>query len=356
MRQPTGQPPSTSSASNAGKPVCTKPARPPPSWLPRQSESVSSGGRSEKGAGAFCAGATSSTSAGADADGAALGGSGAEVGMSSAWVGAIMSGYHKYCLFVQYTIPTGSVHPQMCVTAHAMTEATPRVPLGPPERCPYRTSPVELVTGAEVYPERPELATRNIWRCTRCDASVGCHKPGARVKTRTGGELISDGTLPMGSLANGDLRAARTETHRLFDALWQEPASMSCVDAYAWMARYLCIPKEDARVACLSYAECIKLQLAIEDLLRPPGETPELPGAAHWLMRAGLKFSVEPGGTFIIDAGDEVIDYFPERQSWKVQGELLAEEQEGLNELIAYCRRRSDGLGFQCGLRVQAVR
>lgn len=228
----------------------------------------------------------------------------------------------------------------MHATATSMTDATPRVPLGPPERCPYCHSAVELVTGAEVYPERPELAERHIWRCTQCDASVGCHRPGARVRTSADIELVSDGTLPMGSLANEELRAARTETHRLFDGLWQPPARMSRADAYAWMARFLGVPAEDAHVASLSYPECIKVQLAVEDLMRPPGEEPVLPGAAHWLMRADIPFTVDPDGRFVITVGDDVVDYWPDRQTWKVRGELLAEEQEGLHELVMFCRRR----------------
>lgn len=246
----------------------------------------------------------------------------------------------KYCLFIQYTILPRAVHPHMNAIAAPMTDHTPRVPLGPPNRCPYCFSPVEKVTGAEVYPDRPELADRNIWRCTLCDASVGCHRAGARIRTSTGVELVSDGTLPMGSLANEDLRAARTETHRMFDAMWHPPAQMSRSDAYAWMAKVLGIPFEDAHIACLSYEESIKVQLAIEDLLRPPGERPELPGAAHWLLRADIKFTVESDGHFVIDTGGTVVDYWPDQQTWQVRGELLAEGQVGLNELILYCRTR----------------
>lgn len=229
----------------------------------------------------------------------------------------------------------------MHATAAFMTDPTPRVPLGPPERCPYCFSAVELVTGAEIYPERPELANRNIWRCTQCDASVGCHKAGARVRRSDGVGVVSDGKLPMGSLANDELRAARTETHRLFDGLWQPyPALMTRAEGYAWMAKILNIPFEDAHVASLSYEECVKVQLAVEDLLRPPGEKPDLPGAAHWLLRAGVKFTVDPDGHYVVDTGTGVVDYWPDRQTWKVRGELLAEEQEGLNELIMFCRRR----------------
>jgi hypothetical protein len=221
----------------------------------------------------------------------------------------------------------------------SMIDVAPRVPLGPPERCPYCHSAVELVTGAEVYPERPELAERHIWRCTCCDASVGCHRPGARVALPGGEEITSDGTLPMGSLADEELRAARIETHRMFDAMWQPPACMTRGEAYGWMARLLNIEKEEAHVAGLSYDECVKVMLAIEDLTRPPNEPPPAPGAAHWLMQAGIEFRVAPDGHLVVRAHDEDIDYWPDRQTWTVRTGLLSDENEGLHELILYCRR-----------------
>lgn len=198
----------------------------------------------------------------------------------------------------------------MNAIAAPMTDPTPRVPVGLADRCPYCHSAVELVTGADVYPEREELAERHIWRCTGCDAHVGCHRAGARVVLRGGEVIISDGTLAMGTLADHDLRAARVETHRMFDALWEQPAGMSRLEAYAWMARLLGIPKDEAHIASLTYDEAIKVQLAIEDLLRPAGETPDLPGPAHWLARAGIDFTVEGDGHLAVKAGDEVVDYW----------------------------------------------
>lgn len=227
----------------------------------------------------------------------------------------------------------------MHAAAVQMIDVAPRVPLGPPERCPYCHSDVELVTGAEVYPEKPELADRHIWRCMCCDASVGCHRQGARVIGPGGVELFSDGTLPMGSLANKDLRLARIETHRLFDAMWQPPACMTRVEAYGWMARLLNIPHEAAHVASLSYDECVKVMLAIEDLMRSPQEPPPAPGAAHWLTQAGIEHTVAPDGHLVVRAHDEDIDYWPERQTWKVRNGLLADETQGLHDLILYCRR-----------------
>ncbi|MDR7270111.1 hypothetical protein J2X20_002769 [Pelomonas saccharophila] len=227
----------------------------------------------------------------------------------------------------------------MHAAAVQMIDVAPRVPLGPPERCLYCHSAVELVTGAEVYPDRPELAERYIWRCTCCDAHVGCHRPGARIPLPGGDEIESDGTLPMGSLANEELRAARIETHRMFDALWQPPACMNRAEAYSWMARLLNIRKEEAHVASLTYDECVKVMLAIEDLTRAPNEPPPAPGAAHWLMQAGIEFTVAPDGHLVVRAHDEDIDYWPDRQTWTVRTGLLADENEGLHELILYCRR-----------------
>ncbi len=95
---------------------------------------------------------------------------------------------------------------------------------------------------------------------------------------------------------------------------------------------------EEAHIAALTFDECIKVQLAIEDLTRAPGEEPELPGAAHWLMQADIEFTVAPDGHFVVKAGDELVDYWPDRQTWSVQG-LLSEENEGLHSLVMYCKK-----------------
>jgi hypothetical protein len=252
-----------------------------------------------------------------------------------------MTGGANYCFFIQYTIPARLVHPHMNATAFCMTDSTTSSPWALAGPCPYCASEVELVTGGDVYPERPELADRKIWRCTCCDAYVGCYRSGARVVLRGGEEVISDGTLPMGSLANEELRAARIETHRMFDALTLPPALMARRDAYAWMGRLLNVPTEEAHIASLTYDECVKVQLAIEDLQRPPGQAPELMGAAYWLLQAGISFTTEPDGHLVVKAGAELIDYWPDRHTWSVRGELLGEEQAGFHGLILFCRRHA---------------
>lgn len=202
------------------------------------------------------------------------------------------------------------------------------------------TSPhayVELVTRTEVYPDRGELADRHVWRCTCGDAGVSCHEVGAWVVLRGGEVVISDGILPMGPLANQDLRAARIETYRLFNSLRQPPACMSRPEAYVWSARLLEGPTDEAHIASLSYDDAAKVELAIEDLARPPDQPPELPGAAHWLTQAGIELIVEPDGRLVVQAGREVIDCWLDRQSWQVRGWLIG-EHGGFYGLILYCR------------------
>lgn len=82
--------------------------------------------------------------------------------------------------------------------------------------CAHCAQPCRLTDGREVYPHRRDLAALRFWVCDPCDSRVGCHKPGARTDT---GE--SDGTMPLGTAANADLRNARSHVHRLIDPLWR---------------------------------------------------------------------------------------------------------------------------------------
>lgn len=217
-----------------------------------------------------------------------------------------------------------------------MTDVSPAPAAARPERCPYCKSDVELVKGAVVYPKHPELADRNIWRCVSCDAHVGCHRPGAKVTGKGGQVTISDGTLPMGSLAHPELRAARIETHRMLDALWQPPAKMNRGDAYAWMARVLGMPREETHVASLNFEDCVKVMHAIEDLTHASREDPPKADAARWLDQAGIGHVMAPDGHLIIEAGGETLDFWPDTERWAARGQLLG-EQEGLHALIVYC-------------------
>lgn len=109
--------------------------------------------------------------------------------------------------------------------------------------CDYCGQPAELVTGAEIYPRRPDLAHKQIWSCSPCGAYVGCHDH-------------SD-AVPLGRLANAPLRIAKQAAHAAFDPLWREKGSgMRRAEAYAWLADALGIRKRDCHIAMFDVDDC----------------------------------------------------------------------------------------------------
>lgn len=72
--------------------------------------------------------------------------------------------------------------------------------------CVHCTATPALVTGAAIYPHRPDLADKPIWLCA-CGARVGCH-PGT--------------TVPLGRAADAQLRGARGHVHALLDPIWRD--------------------------------------------------------------------------------------------------------------------------------------
>ncbi len=109
-----------------------------------------------------------------------------------------------------------------------------------PVKCPYCQKEAEKVAGDVLYPSRPELATKQFYRCQPCDACVGCHPT-------TG--------LPFGALANRALRRARMATHEAFDPLWEE-GGMSRSEAYDWLSKELGISKDECHMGKFDEATC----------------------------------------------------------------------------------------------------
>lgn len=106
--------------------------------------------------------------------------------------------------------------------------------------CPYCGAAAQLMTGADMYPHRSDLAGKRFWVCRPCGAHVGCH----------------DGTCqPFGGLANGQLRRARMEAHRSFDRIWNS-GSMSRGDAYLWLADQLGIAVDQCHIGMMDVAMC----------------------------------------------------------------------------------------------------
>ena len=78
--------------------------------------------------------------------------------------------------------------------------------------CAHCGKPAELVTGERIYQHRPDLYSLNFWLCEPCSAYVGCHKAGVG---------YGDGTAPLGTPANAELREWRKITHSCVDAYWK---------------------------------------------------------------------------------------------------------------------------------------
>ena len=119
--------------------------------------------------------------------------------------------------------------------------------------CPYCNKPAELVSGDVIYPHRPDLAGLNFWLCRPCDAYVGCHRPGAWTE-----QGISDGTMPLGRLANAELRRAKSQAHAAFDPLWGK-GKMRRSAAYGWLSKQLGIPKQHCHIGMFDAETCAKV-------------------------------------------------------------------------------------------------
>ncbi|MGR4927360.1 zinc-finger-containing protein [Bradyrhizobium sp. CAR08] len=67
--------------------------------------------------------------------------------------------------------------------------------------------PARLTTGAEIYPNRPDLRTKPIYKCDRCKSYCGCHP---------------NTTKSLGVPANAATRRARSQLHdHVFDPIWK---------------------------------------------------------------------------------------------------------------------------------------
>lgn len=116
--------------------------------------------------------------------------------------------------------------------------------------CPYCQQPAVLVTGAVIYPHRPDLYDKKFWHCQKDQAYVGCHAPNK--------QFGFTGVEPLGRLANAELRLAKTKAHHWFDPLWKDK-HMSRRKAYLWLANQLGIPVESCHIGEFDVAQCEKV-------------------------------------------------------------------------------------------------
>lgn len=102
--------------------------------------------------------------------------------------------------------------------------------------CPYCSNPSEYHKSKKIY------------RCDPCDAQVGVHK---------------DTTMPLGTMANKELRAARKKAHSYFDPLWRYKATSQNISkmkarkaAYDWLAKQMGLKVDDCHIGEFDLEQC----------------------------------------------------------------------------------------------------
>lgn len=111
--------------------------------------------------------------------------------------------------------------------------------------CTYCNAPASLAQhGDDLYPYHRDFGP--LWAC-QCGAYCGCH-PGT--------------TIPLGRLADRDLRAAKKAAHAVFDPLWQVciknnfKARQARSESYAWLAQALGIGVDQCHIGWFDLAQC----------------------------------------------------------------------------------------------------
>ncbi|MCI8472560.1 MAG: hypothetical protein HFE65_05595 [Clostridiales bacterium] len=118
--------------------------------------------------------------------------------------------------------------------------------------CPYCGAKASLRPTRTVYGDN-DKTEGYLYVCDRypkCDAYVGAHK---------------HNKLPMGTLANGDLRNKRIQAHKAFDWIWKS-GLMTKWQAYKWMQGKLALPEQDAHIAKFSEYMCNQLITACNEV------------------------------------------------------------------------------------------
>ncbi len=114
--------------------------------------------------------------------------------------------------------------------------------------CPYCRAAAELLmSSAELYNGRDHGP---VWICRLCEAWVGVHENSPRY-------------MPLGRLANAELRAAKQAAHAMFDPLWQRKLirgpgikKRARGDGYQWLADQLGIPFEQCHIGEFDLEMC----------------------------------------------------------------------------------------------------
>lgn len=118
--------------------------------------------------------------------------------------------------------------------------------------CPHCGALAVVRPAAEIYHDANR--TDELYVCKNypaCNSYVGMH-PGTRI--------------PLGMMANGNLRSLRIKAHRKFDQIWQN-GIMTRDDAYLWMADSFGMTLRDAHIAKFGEYRCKELIEKCEQVL-----------------------------------------------------------------------------------------
>lgn len=124
--------------------------------------------------------------------------------------------------------------------------------------CPYCGDTAQLVDSIRVYRRSYGM----IWLCRPCDAYVGTHKD-------------SPNHVPLGRLANNELRVWKMRAHAEFDPIWhrimeREQCSKSRArnTAYSWLAEQLGITVQDCHIGMFDVPMCRRVETLCREHLR----------------------------------------------------------------------------------------
>ena len=121
--------------------------------------------------------------------------------------------------------------------------------------CRYCGSPVVYTSNAEIYGR--EYGEGKCYLCRNCRAFVGVH-PGT--------------DIPLGTLADEELRRYRKAAHFWFDKIWKSPTRITTRDkAYKWLSKELGLPKEETHIGMFEKEQCEKVMEISQKRLQESG-------------------------------------------------------------------------------------
>lgn len=112
--------------------------------------------------------------------------------------------------------------------------------------CPYCGAPVVRRYGRDLFGSHAKEPDALYYACARypaCNAYVSAHK---------------NSRLPMGVLADPELRRKRILAHEAFDQLWKA-GPLTKKQAYRWLQGALGVTEDLAHIACLSHYQCDRI-------------------------------------------------------------------------------------------------